>query len=244
MHLSDLHLTGSGHDLDGVDAAAALTGLLADCRQLEDLDAVLVSGDIADDGSVAGYRIVREAVGAFAAARGIPHLYCTGNHDDRTNFAAVLASGHLDPGGTDRATRVFGPRRAAASTVGGLRLITLDSLIPQTTPGELDAEQLHWLAGVLAEPSPDGSVLVLHHPPVHVPGHPMAHWVLRNPARETPARTSLARNLRVSRSAPSPDRSRPGSRPASRTAGSAWPAASPRPADGRPTSPAGRCSRR
>ncbi|MCW3844538.1 metallophosphoesterase [Micromonospora yasonensis] len=95
LHLSDTHVGANGFDEDGVATRAALDGILHDARHVPDLDLVVVSGDIADDGSVAGCLAVREAVGRFAAERGIPHVYCTGNHDRRDSFTAVLGTGHL-----------------------------------------------------------------------------------------------------------------------------------------------------
>jgi Icc protein len=170
LHLSDTHLTATGLDADGVDAAASLKRILFDARYLDELDLVLVSGDIADDGSAAGYAVVRDIVGGFAADRGIPHVYAIGNHDDRAAFAQVLGSGHLSASGTDTGCRwAGGPERAAASDIAGLRIITLDSLIPGCAHGLISSAQLQWLASVLAEPALAGSVIAVHHPPVHVP---------------------------------------------------------------------------
>lgn len=74
LHLSDTHVSANGTDMDGVDAIAALDRILLDARHVPDLDAVVVSGDIADDGSAEGCNAVVERVGAFATARGIPHI--------------------------------------------------------------------------------------------------------------------------------------------------------------------------
>lgn len=170
LHLSDTHMTATGFDADGVDAAASLRRILTDARHLDGLDLVMVSGDIADDGSTAGYAVTREIVGDFAARRGIPHVYTTGNHDDRGNFAQVLGTGHLAAGGTGTGRGwAGGTERAAVSDVNGLRVITLDSLIPGSTHGVISAAQLRWLGGVLAESAPAGSVIAFHHPPVQVP---------------------------------------------------------------------------
>jgi Icc protein len=182
LHLSDPHLTASGFDRDGVDAAGSLRRMLDACRSVESIDVVVVSGDIADDGSKDGCRAVLDAVGAFAAERDVPHVYTTGNHDDRLNFAAVLGSGHLSASGDDAALRVVdGPERAAMSMVDGMRIVTLDSLVPGRTPGLLDPDQLAWLREVLSVPAPDGTVIALHHPPIYVPDHPMQAVVLLNP---------------------------------------------------------------
>ncbi|HEY1622408.1 MAG TPA: metallophosphoesterase [Streptosporangiaceae bacterium] len=164
LHLSDTHLTASGIDGYGVDAVAALKQILFDARHIDGLSLVLVSGDIADDGSVAGYLTAREIIGEFAAGRGIPLVCTVGNHDDRAAFAQVLGTG--SDTGQDWAG---GAERAAVSDVAGLRVITLDSQIPGSAKGLICPEQLQWLAGVLADPAPAGSILAFHHPPVHVP---------------------------------------------------------------------------
>jgi 3',5'-cyclic AMP phosphodiesterase CpdA len=175
LHLSDTHLTPTGIDMDGVDAAASLDRILNDARHLPGIDLVVVSGDIADDGSPGGYRAVRERVGTFAAERGVASVYCTGNHDDRAAFAAELGTGHHAAGGTHIGSGT-GPTadgtgvRAAVSAVRGLRVITLDSLVPGSGHGVIGDAQLTWLRGVLAEPAEHGSVVVFHHPPIAPPG--------------------------------------------------------------------------
>jgi 3',5'-cyclic-AMP phosphodiesterase len=154
LHLSDTHVTASGFDEDGVNAAAALDRLLSDARHVPDIDLVVVSGDVADDGSAAGCAAVLERVGRFAAERGIPHVYSTGNHDARDAFTAVLGSGHRAADGTDvgRLAPDVDGQRTAVSEVGGLRVITLDSLVPGSVHGTVRDAQLEWLGDVLARP--------------------------------------------------------------------------------------------
>ena len=78
LHLSDTHATATGIDGDGVDAVAALDQILRDCRHLTGLDLVVVSGDIADDGSAQGCALVRDRIARFAAGR------------DQSDDAAIL----------------------------------------------------------------------------------------------------------------------------------------------------------
>ncbi|MGZ4774701.1 MAG: metallophosphoesterase family protein [Oryzihumus sp.] len=174
LHLSDTHVTASGFDEDGVDALGALDQLLHDCRHLTNLDLVVVTGDIADDGSAEGCALVRDRVGRFAGSRGIPHLYATGNHDRRPGFSSALGTGHLDGHGADVGVRLDGldDERAAVSSVGGLRLITLDSLVPGAAHGIVSRAQLDALRELLRDPAPHGTVLALHHPPIHTPTAP------------------------------------------------------------------------
>lgn len=168
LHLSDPHATAQGPDEDGVDGVAALEQLLVDCRHIPELDAVVVTGDIADDGSVEGCARVREAIQRFAAHRGIPHVYTTGNHDARPEFEIALGTGHLDSQGRDLGLRLPGveDELAAVSTVRGLRIITLDSLIPGSVHGSLSKVQLDALRGVLEVPAAAGTIVALHHPPI------------------------------------------------------------------------------
>lgn len=169
LHLTDTHVSGpEGPDGEGIDGRAVLDGLLFDCRHLEDLDLVVVSGDVADDGSRQGYRAVRERVGAFARARGAATAYAVGNHDLRDAFEAELGSGHFDRNGRSAGRPLVADHavRAAVSMVAGHRIITLDSLVPGAVEGLVSPEQLDALAVELAASAERGSVIVLHHPPV------------------------------------------------------------------------------
>lgn len=185
LHLSDTHLAEGGkRHATGVDATEALQGLLVDLEPLRDIDAVVVTGDVADDGSVEAYTRAREMIGAFARGRGVPMIFSTGNTDDRGRFAEVLGSGHLDSDGRDQAVAAIDApdgERAAVSICEGLRLVTLDTLVPGKTHGRLGAAQLDWLRGVLAEPAAKGTVLAFHHPPILHPNAVQRPPTLRDP---------------------------------------------------------------
>ena len=176
LHLSDTHATATGVDCDedGVDALASLEQILRDCRHLSRLDLVVVSGDIADDGSAQGCALVRERIAQFAAGRGIPHVYTTGNHDRRPGFTAALGTGHRDARDAETGVLLDGlaDERAAVSTVNGLRVITLDSLVPGSGHGVVSRAQLDALAAILHDPAPAGTILALHHPPVYTASSP------------------------------------------------------------------------
>jgi 3',5'-cyclic-AMP phosphodiesterase len=174
LHLSDTHATATGFDEDGVDALAGLDQILRDCRHLSGLDLVVVSGDIADDGSAQGCALVRERIAQFAADRGIPHVYTTGNHDRRPGFTAALGTGHRDARDAETGVLLDGldDERAAVSTVNGLRVITLDSLVPGSGHGVVSQAQLDALAGILHDPAPAGTIVALHHPPVYTASAP------------------------------------------------------------------------
>lgn len=183
LHLSDTHVTASGFDEDGVDALGALDQILHDCRHLPSLDLIVVTGDIADDGSAKGCELVLSRVGRFASDRGIPHVYTTGNHDRRPGFTAALGTGHFGAHGTGTGQLLPGldGERAAVSMAGGLRVVTLDSLVPGSVHGVISHAQLDALRRLLRDPAPAGTILALHHPPIHTPTAPwMADTGLRN----------------------------------------------------------------
>jgi 3',5'-cyclic AMP phosphodiesterase CpdA len=184
LHLSDTHINGTGQPLpDGVDSRSCLSGMLGDCAGVGPLDLVVHSGDVTNDGSVSGYEFAATAVTRFARAHGAAHVYCMGNHDERSNFAQILGSGHHGVDGTRSGTAMPSAERerAAVSEVAGYRVVTLDTSVPGRVHGWLGDAQLAWLEGLLAEPAERGTVLVMHHPPVVVPGNPVhGEVMLRN----------------------------------------------------------------
>ena len=162
LHLSDTHLFGDDSLHYGrVDTLAALARALEQFSGVGRIDLVVASGDLSDDGSPRSYQRLRSALEPWAAVHGARVIYAMGNHDDRENFRQTLGSGH----GQDVASSPYGPVDAV-STIGPWRIVTIDSSVPGAGYGELGAEQLEWLAGVLSSPAEAGTVLVMHHPPV------------------------------------------------------------------------------
>ncbi|MDE0777240.1 MAG: metallophosphoesterase [Nocardioides sp.] len=162
-HLSDPHLLADGaRQYGAVDTDAGLVRALARLRQVDPPPQVIVfTGDLADKAEPAAYARLRELVEPLAEEMGSQVVWTMGNHDERAPYAAGLFG-------------VSDPERQAAPQdrvhdVDGLRVIALDTSVPGYHHGAIDAEQLGWLAGVLATPSAHGSVLALHHPPIPVP---------------------------------------------------------------------------
>jgi 3',5'-cyclic AMP phosphodiesterase CpdA len=164
-HISDTHLLGEGRSLYGKvpveeRLAAALARLEAGPVRP---DALVFTGDLTDLGEPDAYRRLRAAVEPVAQRMGAELIWVMGNHDERAPYASLL----FDEPETDAPQdRVYDIR--------GLRVISLDSTVPGYHHGELSRAQLDWLAGVLAEPAPNGTVLALHHPPVPTPLEVMA----------------------------------------------------------------------
>lgn len=170
IQLSDLHVVAEGRLSGFVDPLANVRAAL---ERIEtsgvDVAALVLSGDLTDTGDPAAYRALRAVVEPAATRIGAPLVYAMGNHDERAAFRTEL----LDGSGSDPYDHVM--------RVGGLRLVVLDSTVPDRPQGLLRPEQLSWLAAEIAEPAPLGTVLVLHHPPVPTAFAAMRAIDLHNP---------------------------------------------------------------
>lgn len=142
LQLSDTHLSATkGEPVFGRDADARLTRVLnAWAATGEEADLVLLTGDLADDGSAAGCARLAEAVARLNA----PVLAIPGNHD----VPAVVAS------------TWDGPRTAS---VGGWLVAGVDTTVPGQVHGDIDVPAvMAWLDSLDGGPT----VLALHHPPM------------------------------------------------------------------------------
>jgi Icc protein len=147
--LSDLHI---GANENGFDPVAHLEAVIEAVRTLPNRpDAVLVSGDLTDDGAEAGYRVARELLERLEA----PLHVLPGNHDHRGRLRAAFGL----PGQGDEPIRY-------SAEVGGLRLVVFDSNVPGQDPGRYDPEQLAWLDAELSAEPTRPTLLALHHPPL------------------------------------------------------------------------------
>ncbi len=159
-HVSDTHLLQGGTPLGGVaDTVGSLGRTVEQLGRLgASLDAIVVTGDVADLGEVDAYRRAREALDPLAAAIGTRLVWVMGNHDERAPFRQELLG---EPPSDAPVNRIV--------DIDGLRLIVLDSTVPGYHHGELDAASLAWLDSALAEPAPHGTVIALHHAPIATP---------------------------------------------------------------------------
>lgn len=162
IHISDPHFLAGGAVLGGrYDVEANFARTLDAVRAVHPHpSAVVITGDLADLGEPDAYRRLREAVEPVADALGAPIVWVAGNHDERP----ALRQGLLDLAPTEEpVTGVW--------DLDGLRLIALDTSVPGWHHGDLDSDQLHWLAERLQEPAPHGTLLAMHHPPLpsHIP---------------------------------------------------------------------------
>ncbi|MFD6885453.1 phosphodiesterase [Streptomyces sp. NPDC059957] len=151
-HLSDVHLDG------GERAAERTRAVMEYLEGLPyELDAVLVSGDIADHARPEEYEEARKALGSRH-----PLVVCPGNHDGRAAFRrGLLGEERPSAGPVDQVLRGE-----------GFVLAVCDSSVPGEHRGYLEDSTIAWLDGVLTGTPREVPVLVaFHHPPVplHIP---------------------------------------------------------------------------
>lgn len=160
VHVSDPHFLAEGRRLGGrFDVQASFARTLDAIRAVHsNPDAIVITGDLADLGEPDAYRRLRAAIEPVAAELGTPVIWVAGNHDERPALRAEL----LDLAPTQEpVTGVW--------DLNGLRLVALDTSVPGWHHGDLDPGQLSWLAEILREPAPHGTLLAMHHPPL--PSH-------------------------------------------------------------------------
>ena len=147
--ISDPHI---GANWDGEDPLPGLREVVEAVAALPDPpDAVLLSGDLTDNGDAAEYTTVLETLDPIGA----PIHAIPGNHDDR----AALRTAFALPG-------TGGDPVQWTADLGPLRLVGLDTTIPGRDGGALDTTRLGWLDAELARAPDQPTLLAMHHPPI------------------------------------------------------------------------------
>ncbi|HEX5118853.1 MAG TPA: phosphodiesterase [Pseudonocardiaceae bacterium] len=144
--ISDTHLDGSRHRLDRATAVVSYLNELS-----MPLEAVLLTGDIADRGLPAEYEQARDLL----ATSPHPVFPCPGNHDHRSAYRETL----LGTAGSDA------PVNQAHETEQALFALC-DSTIPGSDGGRLADETVAWLDDTLAQHPDLPAFVCFHHPPV------------------------------------------------------------------------------
>ena len=155
LHISDTHIVPEGQlvsrRLETADALKRLVDRIVGIRrQIGPIDAVLVSGDLSDDGSAESYSHFK----ALMAPLDCPLLVIPGNHDIRASMREAFA-GSLPPDGP------LNWRRHIAD----ITIIGLDTLVEGHGHGALAKETLTFLHDALTCTKGLPVLLALHHPP-------------------------------------------------------------------------------
>lgn len=154
-HLTDTHINVPGKSpLFQIDTSIKLREAFAELGKLSEKPRfVVISGDLTQDGDTDDYRHLRELIDEEKAKLGVPVYVALGNHDTRSYFR----EGYLGEEPSEESYYY-------SVMEDGLRLVVLNTQVPDMHGGRLDEEQLAWLRDTLAEPAPLGSIVVLHHP--------------------------------------------------------------------------------
>lgn len=151
IHLTDPHLTAAGSLFD-IDVCERLRQAVVSInRHHADAEMVMVTGDIAHWGEPGAYE---HAVRIFGQLT-MPWYSLAGNHDIKPAYFDGLPDAPKDD--ADRTCFKL------ATSVGSF--LALDTTIDGRHDGELDDEQLLWLAQQLTE-SDDVVFLFMHHHPM------------------------------------------------------------------------------
>lgn len=155
LQITDTHIVPSGALVSGrLDTAQSLAKLVSRIASIRDqigpIDAVLVSGDLSDDGSDDSY----DRFKVLMAALNLPLLVIPGNHDAREPMRAAFAD----------QLPATGPLNWVQKA-GDLTVIGLDTLVEGSGKGTLSRESLNFLKVALAKTNGAPAMIALHHPP-------------------------------------------------------------------------------
>jgi len=152
VQISDPHIGARWARADPLDTLGGVIEAIGDLPFA--VDGVIVTGDLAANGTDEQYGALVEALGSLEA----PWAALPGNHDDRAAFRR-----HIDVGEGGAAD---GPTSHLCQ-FGELRVVMLDTIVPGSDGGELDGGRLEWLAEQLDADSGDAppTLIAMHHPP-------------------------------------------------------------------------------
>lgn len=150
LQISDIHLFADPKEaLLGVPTEESLKNVLALVEDEPDLDFIVLSGDLSQDGSEASYRRLAELVSKFS----VPVYVIPGNHDNTIimnevyPYKQVKADKHL--------------------LFPDWQVILLDSHKPHHVEGELSEKELEFMEQCLIK-HPQKAVIIFHHQPVDI----------------------------------------------------------------------------
>jgi Icc protein len=166
--ISDIHLSSLGdhHDLLSGRSEGFLAGIFAALNQIEDLDFVLITGDLFDTAN-------REEFDRFQQVNRTlqkPAYVIPGNHDRRNldsleGLTRHQFARHFNPQFEARPTTPDAQAGYWSMTVKpNIQLIGLDSVRDEDWGGVIDTIQLEWLENELVTHTDKLIILATHHP--------------------------------------------------------------------------------
>ena len=155
LQISDTHIVPKGALVSGrLDTSDALARLVARINSIREqvgpIEALLVSGDLSDDGSAESYARFKTLIAPLDLATYV----ISGNHDAREPMRAAFA----------KELPTSGPLNWVRK-VGNIHLIGLDTLVDGQKYGTLTSDSLSFLEHALSTVGDEPVLLALHHPP-------------------------------------------------------------------------------
>ena len=143
LQITDPHLMESPEDLMlGVNTDASFTKVLAAATAEENVDLIVMTGDISGCESANSYRRMVELMQGCST----PSLWLAGNHDNLILLQATA-----------------GQYLHRSIEVGDWLIVTLTSSAPNVIGGKLSASEMEALSQTLAESSAGNILLAVHH---------------------------------------------------------------------------------
>jgi len=158
LQLTDLHIVKEGarasNELDTRNILkAAIDRLISLNDALAPIDAVLISGDLSDDGSADSYSFLKEQLSRL----GLPMFIVPGNHDLREQMRKAFSDiCHMPGSGLIEWVR----------KIGNTVVIGLDTLVEGQSRGQLRLESIDRVARALQTIGSEPVIIMLHHPPI------------------------------------------------------------------------------
>lgn len=155
--ITDMHVVASDQLYHGrVATHAMLERVVEHINQLRPLpDVVIATGDMTEHGRMEEYARLKDILSGL-----LPKVYLIpGNHDHRANLLATFASDHTYLPELDALFIHY------VIDEYPLRLIGLDTVVPQQPHGLMCAERLAWLETTLSAAPNKPTLIFMHHPP-------------------------------------------------------------------------------
>lgn len=168
--ISDLHISFDGQNIyEQVDSLAHLKQTVESLNGFKpSIDAVIISGDLADDGSSSAYELMFTELNKL----NMPFFIVPGNHDSRTVLRPYLENNH---------PLANGEYLNWMLEDYPINIIGLDSLVEGEAFGLLASESLDFLERCLCKQKTKPTMVVLHHPPFDSGIEFMDEIKLKNP---------------------------------------------------------------
>lgn len=132
-------------------------------------DFTIVTGDLVDTGQPSEYAIGRRMLDELKSS----YAVIAGNHDSSAELKKCFSD-------RDWAGQMSGDSVQFSLTVGGVRIIGLNSAVAGEHYGELTDAELSWLAQTLETDREVPTIVALHHPPILTGLQAMDKSKLRN----------------------------------------------------------------